>query len=1299
MRRALGAARAAGRWAAIAGSAPARGEVAVFYGHRRVPAPGERVEGGMVKFQRLQATFPNRPRDFNLLYLGSSSLPTDERVLVRLAARRGAVVVLNQDGVAYPAWAGGRTDELNARLRAVLGAAGHVIYQSRFCKEAADRFLGEPPAEWEVLPNAVDTTAFAPAERPPDGEPVLLLAGDQFQPYRLPTALRTLALLPEGRLLVTGKLVEDGRPLIGELGLGERVELVGTLHAARRAGPLPQGARPPAPEGERPVPQRRARGDGLRRSRRPLGNRRDAGAGRRGGCRGPVRDDVGAGRPARPRGPRRRRACRAGTARGVPEAGPCAGRRALRPRAVGRAAPGAVRAAGGGVSGPRVSVVMPVRDAERFLREALDSILAQTLADLELIVVDDGSADSTPAILEEAAGRDPRVRLRRQEPGGLTVALNAGCALARAPLIARMDGDDVMLADRLERQAAFLDEHHDIALLGGGIVLVDEDGREIDREPGRERLDFLERNELTHASIVMRTEAFRALGGYRLDQSEDYDLWLRFDERYGVAALAEPVIRYRLHGGNYSVTKLERQALGFLCVRAAALARRRGEPDPLDGVERLDVDLLERVGVPRSELDRQVISDAVQWAATLTRVDRADESRALLERRRRSRGHPPGARSRGGRSGCSSSGRRGTAGCRTPLAARSRGRARTSRDALGPAGEHGRPRRRCRGGRARAAPGLPGRGHRGRARRRLPADGRGRRPRDRRRGGRGHGAMLARSSRRARPRAGPRGLSLPGVAPRARAPAAHARRPPPAQPARRLLRPARPSGAGGPRPDRRDDARRVALHRPLRLHARLRALADGVRSVPSSRRLPGTAGGRDGRESPPQGGRSTRARGSTSSLPRRWLLERARALDPRAGARLGARDPERRRSRALRARVDGRRRARGSGCRRMRTSSSSRRRARARTRSRTSRRCAPHSVACELAGDRRPPSESRLRPSASAPSSSARWASSSRRTSPSTFALPISTCTRRGRTTIRSTTLEALACGTPVVASRVGGVPEQLTEETGVLVEPGDPDALAAAIEELLGDPARRARMSAACRRGCPRPLLARAPGRRVRRPLSGSRAGIVTVRLPAGVTRFLANPHAVLAAGVVLIAACEYGREELRSVRWAFVELAIAALVLALVWRSRGRLRLLPVLAVTVALNIAWIVVRAHASLGLDFEWRDVYARQGQLLIDGQYPLSEYPAGAVSLFGLEAWLGGTKTHFVHAFLMVPFQLATVAAVWSLRTRWSPWFAAVLAFWPLARLVLDVPLRSHPDGAARRRAGARVAEALGVRRE
>src|SRR4029077_7317000 len=151
-------------------------------------------------------------------------------------------------------------------------------------------------------------------------------------------------------------------------------------------------------------------------------------------------------------------------------------------------------------------------------------------------------------------------------------------------------------------------------------------GREIDREPGRRAPDLTQRNELVHATVVMRTEAFRALGGYRLDQAEDYDLWLRFAERYGVGAPDEPVIRYRLHPGQFSVTKLERQALGSLCVRAAARERRAGRPDPRDESVRLDETVASRLGVSQEEIDRAVVGDAVQWAATLQRVGRSGEA-------------------------------------------------------------------------------------------------------------------------------------------------------------------------------------------------------------------------------------------------------------------------------------------------------------------------------------------------------------------------------------------------------------------------------------------------------------------------------------------------------------------------------------------------------------------------------------------------------------------------------------------------------------------------------------------------
>jgi glycosyltransferase involved in cell wall biosynthesis len=218
--------RAAARWLRLLTRSSKREGIRVSYGHDVVPSPGEAVAGGTGKFQRLAQRFPNSPDDFSLLYLGSTWLPRDLRQLLWLARRRGVPVVVNQSGVAYPGWAGAQTEELNRPFRRALLAADHVLYQSEFCKRSADEFLGEPRGSWEVLYNAVDVAHFTPGDAPRGG-PVLLLAGDQTQAYRLEVALRTLAHLPDARLIVTGRLVADPGPLLRGLELGERVELTG----------------------------------------------------------------------------------------------------------------------------------------------------------------------------------------------------------------------------------------------------------------------------------------------------------------------------------------------------------------------------------------------------------------------------------------------------------------------------------------------------------------------------------------------------------------------------------------------------------------------------------------------------------------------------------------------------------------------------------------------------------------------------------------------------------------------------------------------------------------------------------------------------------------------------------------------------------------------------------------------------------------------------------------------------------------------------------------------------------------
>jgi glycosyltransferase involved in cell wall biosynthesis len=217
------------------------------------------------------------------------------------------------------------------------------------------------------------------------------------------------------------------------------------------------------------------------------------------------------------------------------------------------------------MSEPQVSVVLPVRNGERFLSEAVGSVLAQTLNDFELIVVDDGSTDGSAAVLEGVV--DPRVTVLRQPPTGLVAALSTGVAHARADYVARMDADDVSEPQRLERQVRLLEERPDVAMVATWVTVIDEDGRELRREvlpPEHEDLvrRLLLRNPFQHGSVVLRRQAFEAAGGYRPDYgaNEDYDLWRRLALVGELACVPETLYRYRLHAETVTRTDPERIA-------------------------------------------------------------------------------------------------------------------------------------------------------------------------------------------------------------------------------------------------------------------------------------------------------------------------------------------------------------------------------------------------------------------------------------------------------------------------------------------------------------------------------------------------------------------------------------------------------------------------------------------------------------------------------------------------------------------------------------------------------------------
>ena len=218
------------RWEQIAATPARRDGLAVSYGVERMPSSGDVVIGGHVKFSVLDDALPNAPRDFNVLYLGSSALPLEAHRLVELARRRGAAFAWNQNGVAYRGWYGDGWQLVNEPRAKLMYEADHVFFQSRFCKLSADRFYGEREGPWEVLHNPVDTRRFVPADR--STRPLtLLLGGNQYQRYRLEIALETLAYVrrerADARLLVAGDLVFDPSEHVRELELDGAVHFVG----------------------------------------------------------------------------------------------------------------------------------------------------------------------------------------------------------------------------------------------------------------------------------------------------------------------------------------------------------------------------------------------------------------------------------------------------------------------------------------------------------------------------------------------------------------------------------------------------------------------------------------------------------------------------------------------------------------------------------------------------------------------------------------------------------------------------------------------------------------------------------------------------------------------------------------------------------------------------------------------------------------------------------------------------------------------------------------------------------------
>lgn len=212
-----------------------------------------------------------------------------------------------------------------------------------------------------------------------------------------------------------------------------------------------------------------------------------------------------------------------------------------------------------------ISIVLPVYNAAKYLREALASVRWQTMASWECICIDDGSTDESSEILRQFAAADSRIRVVRQGNQGIVGALNRGLREARHEWVAIMHADDIAAPKRLEVQQRFIQLNPDCIVVGSDMQTVDPDGKPVEWQRAAcdhaeiERLLLAGKNTMNHPTVMMRRDAVLAAGMYRPQHEwvEDADLWLRLARVGRLANIPRVLLKYRLHEGSLTWTRRE----------------------------------------------------------------------------------------------------------------------------------------------------------------------------------------------------------------------------------------------------------------------------------------------------------------------------------------------------------------------------------------------------------------------------------------------------------------------------------------------------------------------------------------------------------------------------------------------------------------------------------------------------------------------------------------------------------------------------------------------------------------------
>lgn len=227
---------------------------------------------------------------------------------------------------------------------------------------------------------------------------------------------------------------------------------------------------------------------------------------------------------------------------------------------------------------PKISVVLPVYNGEKYLKESIDSILNQTFSDFEFIIVNDGSTDKTEEIIESY--NDGRIKYFKKENSGIVDSLNYGIEKSNTDLIVRMDADDISNPSRLQKLLNFMENNGEVDICGSWAEKINENGDQkgvLNYPPIKDKeirkYAYLH-NPFIHPSVIFRKKIFDDVGGYKnFKHVEDYELWIRLLQKGIGHNIPECLIKYRIHGNQITRKNNLKMKLTGIYIRFLALIK------------------------------------------------------------------------------------------------------------------------------------------------------------------------------------------------------------------------------------------------------------------------------------------------------------------------------------------------------------------------------------------------------------------------------------------------------------------------------------------------------------------------------------------------------------------------------------------------------------------------------------------------------------------------------------------------------------------------------------------------------